>query len=199
MPKFPFGDHTPLVNDGAALREIDAVAGASSSLGLISTLVFGTCVSTILAWEEKDYEDLTRSMAVNIFLLCMSFGTACSMFTTAFSLLDYYYAQMLRSIDDNMSNREEGEDSEAMRRNLHMDAISLMRSLDHWRGYARNSMWISMVCLICGAGAHIVINEKLGPVVYTALSALAVCIVMVIATVSTFRAKFKPVLTKYKH
>jgi len=137
----------------AGLQDFDylsAIGEASASLGLISTLVFGIAVGVVLDKEPAEQDTQL--------LIYMSIAT--SMYTTTYSLLEFYYITTLRGVVT-AAKAVEDDTKELMSLNadltddLLQDNEKLMndikvgfQSFNEMRQYARNSMWISLISIV---------------------------------------------------
>mmetsp|Transcript_95789 Transcript_95789/g.205526 ORF Transcript_95789/g.205526 Transcript_95789/m.205526 type:complete len:273 (-) Transcript_95789:35-853(-) len=138
------------------LEHITALGDASASLGLIGTLVFGICISASL-------ENGPGLQNNEMHILFQTLATAYSTYTTTYSLLEYYYAQLLRNLHkapakdissessapssdtDNASLIQDGQISTSEFTEEVVSAFGGLNSPRHW---ARNTMWLSVVCLL---------------------------------------------------
>jgi len=78
------------------LDHIAAIGDASASLGLISTLVLGIGVDSVMQMDRVSHA------WKHLFL---TLGISFSCYTTIYSLLEYYYVQTLRGVDTFMASR----------------------------------------------------------------------------------------------
>lgn len=183
---------------GGVLDHIKAVGDASSSLGLISTLVFSICMNAII----EDYNG-----EKNVMVLFLALGCLYSTYTMTYSLLEFYYVQTLKCISTFSKRVHEGqrqetpfssdvrrmsckrvsethqeksdgiENEEEARTKLVSDLEAAFASFNLLRHFARNSMWSSLICLIFATVAKVnffpktIVNHT-SPEAATALSFL---------------------------
>jgi len=147
------------------LVHLEAIGGASASLGLISTLVFSICLGSVL---QKDIKGLAKTPLVMLYL---AVSTSMSAYTTCYSLLEYYYAQMFKGVDSFISNRlTEGTRSSTTniaankeRAQLVKNVRAIFSTFNAKRGAARNSMWLGLLCLILSMMAHLDTWSEIAP------------------------------------
>eukprot|EP00415_Alexandrium_ostenfeldii_P001566 UN1566 len=161
-------------------------ASASSSLGLIATLVFGMCISAIL---DLGY-DFHYPIAQTVFILSMSLGIATSLFTMGFSVLDYSYLRMVAGVDGALSNESE-------RRGLCKEVDAAVVQFREMNLAARNSMWLCLLFLVVSSAAHMF--QKLGgSMVFAAsLSVLAISVLVMVVVLMKFRGIYGPIIKRY--
>jgi hypothetical protein len=142
--------------DHVGFGHLEALSGASASLGLISTLVLSLCISTIV---DKKFEE----MRLTVMFLCLS--TTCSTYTTCYSLLEYYYIQMFVGVERYLGARIDGDTDESLRKRagLVSEVRSIFASYNVMRAAARNCMWMGLVCLVISAMIHVNPFEELAP------------------------------------
>lgn len=148
------------------LVHLEAIGGASASLGLISTLVFSICLGSVL---QKDIKGLAKTPLVMLYL---AVSTSMSAYTTCFSLLEYYYAQMFKGVDSFISKRltERGARSSPTNIAVNKERAQLVKNVraifstfNAKRGAARNSMWLGLLCLILSMMAHLDTWSEIAP------------------------------------
>lgn len=148
---------------------LEALASSSSSLGLISTLVFSLCIGNLSETQS------TSDAPIKTVFSCLA--TVFSCYTTCFSLLEYYYIQTFVGVDHYMAGRvavrgkdvaklaSETEDEGAAlasRVKLVTDVRGVFGSLNSMRAIARNSMWLGLLSLVFSAATQIDIIKQIG-------------------------------------
>ena len=166
--------------DDVGMDHIVALGDASASLGLIATLVFSIAISNLIAYDSEP------TVASNICVLSLVGATATSSFVISFAVLEYYYAQMLKSKDTMylaLSN------TESKRSELKQIADNGMSSVGGLRATSRNCMWLSLVLLqIAGAARVADVSEHVFAVTFLALGGATLGLMN---NVRIFRAEFK--------
>jgi len=132
--------------DHIGFGQLEALAGSSSSLGLISTLVFSLCIDKI-----GDLSSKAEPLKFNY----LSLATAFSTYTTCYSLLEYYYIQVFIGVDRFMGRRVNTGAVVADRAKLNRDVRVIFANLNTQRGAARNSMWLGLLSLVASSIVHI--------------------------------------------
>lgn len=91
-------DHDPAENayEHVGMDHLSSLGDASASLGLISTLVLSICISSIIEFHVANHE---------VSDLFLTLGTIGSTYTTTYSLLEYYYVQTLKGVDNFIAQR----------------------------------------------------------------------------------------------
>merc|ERR1719379_1840936 len=84
------------------LDHIAMLADASRSLTVIAALIFSICARGMLDMKHAARED-------GMVTLYLALATAFSLYTVTYSLLEFYYAQSLKSADKYVSSRIEDE------------------------------------------------------------------------------------------
>lgn len=154
---------------------------ASASLGLISTLVFSLAISCLLDMELTG--DWPNSVVAGFLIV----ACATSAFVMSFALLEYYYAQMLKSRDEEL--KIDGLEEERQR--LRFTADKGMQAVNGLRASSRNCMWGSLILLLFSGVAH-VLEEEHGTYLFIfAVLVLGAATVLVIFNVAAFRNEFK--------
>ena len=169
--------------DDVGIDHVVALGEASASLGLISTLVFSIAISNLI-----DY-DAEPTVASSICVLALVAATATSCFVMSFALLEYYYAQMLKSRDTAYLGVS---DSLSKRAKLKQLADQGMRNVSGLRSLSRNSMWMSLVLLQLAAVAHVLDISEHGPNLFAAaVVILGAATFGLLSNICIFRAEFK--------
>lgn len=154
---------------------------ASASLGLIATLVFSLAISCLLEFELTGH---WANLMVAMFLI-----TACatSAFVMSFALLEYYYAQMLKSRDEELTiDRLEGE-----RQRLRFTADKGMIAVNGLRAWSRNCMWASLILLLFSGVGHVLEEGTHTYLLVFTVLMLGGAAASVIHNVAAFRKQFK--------
>lgn len=125
-------------------KQLEAIGSASASLGLISTLVFSLCISNI-----------DDSAPMRTSFVCLA--TTNSIYTTCYSVLEYYYTQMFIGVERYMENRVGLDADESL--DARIELVSKVRAVfstfNRLRAAARNSMWMGLLCLVASAMAQV--------------------------------------------
>jgi len=164
---------------------------ATSILPVISTLTFGFAIAAVLAHDPHTTHDLV------IVLLTISAG--CSLWTTAYSVLEQYYFTMISQAD----HKAEYMSAEHLKHSS-CDRGKLARAADRaslrfrpLRHVARNALWLSVLLILVAIavdaaakhGYHWVSFVVGGVVIASAASLLAI--------VAAFRSVYLPLIAGY--
>jgi len=118
------------------------------------------------------------------------------MYTTTYSVLEYYYLVMLTASDTKVQN----EDAAMAKRDaLALKTDAAMRQFEPWRVRARNSLWGSVI-LILAAGAMQTIEER-GVREWSTIVVIVILFtgaMLIPVTVQKFRHTFRPLLGLYR-
>jgi hypothetical protein len=127
---------------------LEAIGGASASLGLISTLVFSLCIGSL---SDVRFEEMPFRMT----LLCVA--TTFSTYTTCYSLLEYYYVQMFMGVERYLQGRVDRDDELIVkdRAELVAKVRQIFSTFNVRRGAARNSMWLGLLSLVLAAATQV--------------------------------------------
>eukprot|EP00966_Prymnesium_polylepis_P043183 1002895-Prymnesium_polylepis.1 len=188
------------------VEHIVALGDASASLAVVSTLVFGIAVESLLSSEQSVDASL---FVVKMHLLKQGFllgASSTSSYTMAFSILEYYYAQMIKSKDNTLEDEDDHDSRKELmvRKKLRKKADAGLKSLAPHRRASRNSMWASLICMQGGSlvtfTTDVVEATHDGEQVPGRLIILAVGLVIVISslvfvvlTIKKFRSIFQPI------
>jgi hypothetical protein len=149
------------------MDHLTAIGDASASLGLISTLVFSICIGSMMQLPTDSPHEFLH--------LFLALAAAFSTYTTTYSLLEYYYVQTLKGVDNFMKNRlvsipgmepsTDGQDAElgeyknlltstrgvagvvGDRARLVYVVETSFSTFNDMRMWARNCMWLGLMCL----------------------------------------------------
>ena len=154
---------------------------ASASLGLISTLVFSLAISCLLDIELTG--DWSNSAVAGFLIM----ACATLAFVMSFALLEYYYAQMLKSRDEEL--KIDGLEEERQR--LRFTADKGMLAVNGLRASSRNCMWASLILLLLSGVAHVLEEGRDTYLFIFAVLVLGAATVLVIFNVAAFRKEFK--------
>lgn len=169
--------------DDVGMDHIVALGDASASLGLISTLVFSIAISNLIAY------DFEPTFASNVCVLALVGASATSSFVISFAVLEYYYAQMLKSKDNLYLALS---DASAKRAQLKQIADHGMINVKGLRATSRNCMWFSMVLLQIAGSARVAdISENGTHVFVVTMLTFAGATLGLINNVHVFRTEFK--------
>eukprot|EP00928_Gymnodinium_smaydae_P082429 TRINITY_DN65775_c0_g1_i1.p1 TRINITY_DN65775_c0_g1~~TRINITY_DN65775_c0_g1_i1.p1 ORF type:complete len:310 (-),score=28.73 TRINITY_DN65775_c0_g1_i1:56-892(-) len=130
--------------DRGGFGHLETLGHASASWGLISTLVFSLCISCLSAMSETQ---VTEAPIKTIFI-CLA--TAFSTYTTCYSLLEFYYIQMILGVNSDLDDRPNMDKDIllATRRHLVAEVRAIFATFNGKRSAARNAMWMGLLCLI---------------------------------------------------
>jgi len=182
---FEGGNHT-LVSSARAVGEATAV------LPVVSTLSFGFAVSQLLIAESMP-------PAVRILL---SVSAACSTYTTTFSVLEFYYVNMLTASDQKSHyytqiTEDDSLDAE-FRDTLAQEVDEVVTQFEPWRKLARTTLWLSVVFILAAAATKTGLQTTLGDwKMMLSVVVLALGIMVVPTTVYFFRKRFTPLIQRY--
>jgi len=161
--------------DHLGLTHLESIGSASSSLGLISTLVFGICLGSMIGTDFHNKPFL---------LLYLCVATTASAYTICYSFLEFYYTQMFKGVDAFISNRTAKESTTRAsimgatkssrvttdRAQLTREVREVFATFNTMRGAARNSMWLGLLSLVFSAMTEIDIMSDLAPDLETSSS-----------------------------
>ena len=138
--------HRPAVNElidqgnHALLSSAMNVGQATAVLPVVSTLSFGFAATVLLSQSAAAHASV---------LILLALSASLSMYTTTYSVLEYYYLVMLTASD----TKVQAEDAAMAKRDgLALKTDATMRQFEPWRAWARNSLWGGVI-LILAAGA----------------------------------------------
>ena len=131
-----------LIDQGnhALLSSAKSVGEATAIFPVVSTLSFGFAATVLLSQKADAHASV---------LILLALSASLSMYTTTYSVLEYYYLVMLTASD----TKAQAKDAAMAKRDglaLKTDAVILQ--FEPWRIWARNSLWGSVI-LILAAGA----------------------------------------------
>ena len=128
-------------------------------------------------------------------LILIALSASLSMYTTTYSVLEYYYLVMLTASD----TKVQAEDAAMAKRDeLALKTDAAMRLFVPWRRLAHNSLWWSAI-LILAAGAVQTIEER-GVREWSTIVVIVILFtgsVLIRVTVQKFRATFRPLIQEY--
>lgn len=147
-----------LSSDGFSSDDVVHLADSSSSLGLISTLVFGIAVDNAMQMDNHTH---------NWTILFLALAVAFSVFTTTYSLLEYFYIKLACRVVGGMGSSPPWAARAAMallptedrRTGMTEQLASVLESFDDMRLWCVNSMWCSLMTIIAA------MISKLDPVI----------------------------------
>mmetsp|Transcript_10710 Transcript_10710/g.22129 ORF Transcript_10710/g.22129 Transcript_10710/m.22129 type:complete len:259 (-) Transcript_10710:174-950(-) len=130
--------------DHVGFGHLEAIAGASASLGLISTLVFSLCISCMTGVQISE-----TPIKMKFACLAAYFST----YTTCYSLLEYYYSQMFIGVERYLGGRVAGDEATILKDRVELvtEVQAVFATFNTMRAAARNSMWMGLLCLVISA------------------------------------------------
>mmetsp|Transcript_48731 Transcript_48731/g.130461 ORF Transcript_48731/g.130461 Transcript_48731/m.130461 type:complete len:193 (-) Transcript_48731:106-684(-) len=174
-------------NSRIGLDHHSSNADASSSLGLIATLVFSMCIGAILELNK----DEKHPIAQGVFVVSVSLSTATSLFTMAFAVLDYFYSMKCTGIDSALADQD-------ARASLRKEVDAVAVEFRDMNLMARNSMWTCLFFLVVASTAHICQHHETLAVFIVSLVVLILGVVMMIVVVMKYRGAYIPIIKKYR-
>ena len=181
-----------LIDQGnhALVSSAKNVGEATAILPVVSTLSFGFAAAELLAQ--------TAAHASVLVLLALS--ASLSLYTTTYSVLEYYYLAMLTASDTKVQVSMQTESVEIAKRDgLAKKTDHAMRLFEPWRRLARDSLWGSVI-LILAAGAAQTIEQR-GIHEWSTIVVIVILFtgaVVIPVTVYKFRRTFAPLLQEYR-
>ena len=179
-------NHT-LISSAKALGEATAI------LPVVTTLSFGFAAAELLSQDESTHPAI-------MILLMISAG--CSLWATAFSVLEYYYVALLSYADTKstygkMVNELDGvtisREGLARRVDTQLVRFQSMRRL------ARNLLWASISFIMIAIGTKTALIHGTSAVVtWVAIVICATSVVGMIVTVHIFRSAYRPIVYAYR-
>ena len=185
--------HRPAVNElidqgnHALLSSAMNVGQATAVLPVVSTLSFGFAATVLLSQSAAAHASV---------LILLALSASLSMYTTTYSVLEYYYLVMLTASD----TKAQAEDAAMAKRDgLALETDAVILQFEPWRAWARNSLWGSVI-LILAAGAMQTIEER-GVREWSTIVVVVILFtgaVLIPVTVKKFRYTFGPLLRLYR-
>ena len=172
-----------------------AVGDATAILPVVSTLVFGFAFENLLVGAGRFHR------VSEIFL---GLSASLSLYTTAFSVLEFYYVKMLTSADiyRQFMDKCQGSDPEVGVKpdgeTLAQHTDDLILRFSRMRLLARNALWSSIVFLLCASCSEILTKSDVGVWAFILCCILLAGVVAVPFTVAEFRGAYRPVLAAYR-
>ena len=172
-----------------------AVGDATAILPVVSTLVFGFAFENLLINAGRFHR------ASEIFL---GLSVSLSLYTTAYSVLEFYYVKMLTSADiyRQFANQCQASDIEAEGRvegdTLAQRTDDLILRFSRMRLLARNALWSSILFLLCACCSEIFAKANVGVFAFILFGILLTGAVAVPFTVVEFRSAYRPLLAAYR-
>lgn len=132
-----------------------------------------------------------------------SVGASLSLYSTTFSILEFYYVKMMSASDVEKEYAEEvglnvqqafNQDRDVLARSVD----SLLITFGQWRRGARNSLWASVVLILAACGVNAVATEGLTWATFLLALILIAGAVNLGVTVREFRLRYRPLLLSYR-
>ncbi len=169
-----------------------AVGDATAIQPVVSTLVFGFAFENLLIGAGRFHR------VTQIFL---ELTVSLSLYTTAYSVLEFYYVKMLANADIYYQYRhiqlnKTPEDSEGSTLAESTDAVILR--FHNMRLWARNALWVSIILLLCAGCSEIFAKSRLGTGAYIQFGILVLGALAVPYSVVQFRSEYRPLLMAYR-
>ena len=177
-----------LIDQGnhALLSSAKSVGEATAIFPVVSTLSFGFAAAELLSQSAAAHASV---------LILLALSASLSMYTTTYSVLEYYYIVMLTASDTKVQTEDAAV---AKRDELALKTDAAMRHFVPWRRLARESLWLSAI-LILAAGAVQTIEER-GVREWSTIVVIVILItgaVLIRVTVHKFRATLRPLIQEY--
>lgn len=177
-----------LIDQGnhALLSSAKSVGEATAIFPVVSTLSFGFAAAELLSQSAAAHASV---------LILLALSASLSMYTTTYSVLEYYYIVMLTASDTKVQTEDAAV---AKRDELALKTDAAMRHFVPWRRLARNSLWMSAI-LILAAGAVQTIEER-GVREWSTIVVIVILftgVVLIRVTVHKFRATLRPLIQEY--
>ena len=177
-----------LIDQGnhALLSSAKSVGEATAIFPVVSTLSFGFAAAELLSQSAAAHASV---------LILLALSASLSMYTTTYSVLEYYYLVMLTASDTKVQTEDAAV---AKRDELALKTDAAMRHFVSWRRLARNSLWWSAI-LILAAGAVQTIEER-GVREWSTIVVIVILFtgaVLIQVTKQKFRATFRPLIQEY--
>ena len=178
-----------LIDQGnhALLSSAKNVGEATAVLPVVSTLAFGFAAAELLSQSAAAHASV---------LILLALSASLSMYTTTYSVLEYYYMSMLTASDTKVQTEDAAV---AKRDELALKTDAAMRLFVPWRRLARNSLWWSAT-FILAAGAVQTIEER-GVREWSTIVVIVILFtgaMLIPVTVQKFRHTFRPLLGLYR-
>ena len=177
-----------LIDQGnhALLSSAKSVGEATAIFPVVSTLSFGFAAAELLSQSAAAHASV---------LILLALSASLSMYTTTYSVLEYYYIVMLTASDTKVQTEDAAV---AKRDELALKTDAAMRHFVPWRRLARESLWLSAI-LILAAGAVQTIEER-GVREWSTIVVIVILFtgaVLIQVTKQKFRATFRPLIQEY--
>ena len=199
--------------DNALVTSAKELGEATASLPVVSTLSFGFAIAELLAQNGPSHPISAAHPSV---LLLLALSASCSLYTTTFSLLEFYYLTMLSASDTRsrwlLSDRAHAQTSDRRspapltRSKTSFERGALAQRIDRemlrfspWRKMARNLLWVSVMLIIAAAATQTALEQ--GVESWTTVAILVVLgggALLVPVTVMAVRLRFQPLLEAYR-
>ena len=183
-----------------------AVGDATAIQPVVSTLVFGFAFENLLIGAGRFHR------VSEIFL---GLSASLSLYTTAFSVLEFYYVKMLTSADiyrQFMDKTQQGRSPESRafkpfepEEGVKPDGETLAQRTDdlilrftNMRNLARNALWWSIAFLLCAGCSEVFAKSEVGAFAFILCCILLAGAAAVPFTVAQFRGAYRPVLAAYR-
>ena len=190
----------PLISSAVAIGDATAI------LPVVSMLVFGFAFENLLIGAGRFHR------VSEIFL---GLSASLSLYTTAFSVLEFYYVKMLTSADiyrQFMDKTQQGRSPESRafkpfepEEGVKPDGETLAQRTDdlilrftNMRNLARNALWSSIIFLLCACCSEIFAKANVGVFAFILFGILLTGAVAVPFTVVEFRSAYRPLLAAYR-
>ena len=178
-----------LIDQGnhALLSSAKSVGEATAIFPVVSTLSFGFAAAELLSQSAAAHASV---------LILLALSASLSMYTTTYSVLEYYYLVMLTASDTKVQTEDAAV---AKRDELALKTDAAMRHFVPWRRLATNSLWWSAI-LILAAGAVQTIEER-GVREWSTIVVIVILFtgaMLIPVTVQKFRHTFRPLLGLYR-
>lgn len=186
-------DGRPFMDEGnhALVGSARNTGEATAILPVVSTLCLGFSAEILLAQSGS---------AHGAVLILLSLSSVFSLYTTTYSVLEFYYIAMLTASDT--KSHYETQDHAGLtadrRDELARQVVEFLHEFEPWRKQARNSLWFSIMLILAAAGAQTVHEQGLSWKSALVCLILVFGVVLVPRTVVKFRRRFVPLLRAYR-
>ena len=172
------------------------IGTATGILPVVSTLTFGFAAEFLLG-QEKD-NDSTAT------IILMSLSACCSLYTTTYSVLEFYYVAMLTAGDTKSAYMDIEGDTGQYRGLEQLDDLArqvdaMTMAFEPWRALARDCLWYSVVLIMAASFSKTIEKRNiLRADTLVILLILVAGMVIVPVTVYKFRSNFRELLGSYR-
>ena len=166
---------------------------ATAILPVVSTLSFGFAVTKLLEQDEATHISVLIQIALSAIF---------SLYTTTYSVLEYYYIAMLTASDTKSHYADDQQHfalEEAARDSLAKSMHATLLAFEPWRREARNSLWYSVILILTSGGTQTAVEQGLSWGTGVVSVILLAGIALVPTTVLKFRRTFRPLLGQYRN